>query len=117
MSKLEVGMYVRSKQGNIGKIFLIDETFYDLEEKNGYGVNYVMYVNDIKKSSYNLIDLIEVGDYVNGLEVYETGIFGHNGKTFCRIYGNVAPFYNEDIKSIVTKESFKSVEYEVANDS
>ena len=57
--------------------------------------------------------VLKVGDYVNGLQVYETGTFGHNGKTFCRLYGNVAPFYEDDIKSIVTKEQFESMEYKV----
>ena len=108
--KLDVGMYVRTEKGKIDKIIGFDGALILFLYDFVYG-----YIdeNDIIKASHNIIDLIEVGDYVNGLEVYETGIFGHNGKTFCRLYGNVAPFYNEDVKSIVTKEHFKDSEYVV----
>ena len=129
--KLEVGMYVRTDTGIIEKINQI----YDRHATdnivvwlNGFGDGRSVFVDDFeevkyqsinargfikKEPSYRIIDLIEVGDYVNGLQVYETGIFGHNGKTFCRLYGNVAPFYNEDIKSIVTKEQFQKMEYRI----
>ena len=114
--KLEVGMYVRTDMGDISKIksiwenervFFENKVDIDWFTSDSFGISYLKKC----KARHNIMDLIEVGDYVNGLEVYETGIFGHNGKTFCRIYGNVAPFYNEDIKSIVTKEQFKANEY------
>mgnify|MGYP000416318378 FL=1 len=67
--KLEVGMYVRTKDGyvsqyryydttNMGKLLCIplsNRTFANIE--------------DIIKASHNIIDLIEVGDYVNGYYV------------------------------------------------
>ena len=69
--KLEVGMYVRTKDGyvsqyryydttNMGKLLCIplsNRTFANIE--------------DIIKASHNIIDLIEVGDYVNGLKVID----------------------------------------------
>lgn len=111
--KLEVGMYVRTKRGTFDRFITSHKneslTWYTFEDRG----NITNPENYIIKASHNIIDLIEVGDYVNGLQVYETGTFGHNGKTFCRLYGNVAPFYEEDIKSIVTKEMFANAEYKV----
>lgn len=58
----------------------------------------------------NLIDLIEAGDYVNGYKVD----FIQNGYV---VFNNNHPdkinIYPKDIKSIVTKEKFNSVKYEV----
>lgn len=57
------------------------------------------------KFSSNLIDLIKVGDYVNGVEVIEI----KNNK----IYFNDYLEEPENIESIVTKEQFDSMKYEV----
>ena len=121
--EINVDDYVRDKNGRIGKVFdITNEPSVDIgigimPEANAVWIdkdkiNY-LYQEDITKHSKDIIDLIEVGDYVNGLEVYETGIFGHNGKKFCRIYGNVAPFYNEYIKSVLTKEQFEANAYTI----
>lgn len=61
----------------------------------------------IIKSSPNIIDLIEVGDYVNGNKVDAKGnkyVIFYDGD------GDIEVFEN-DIKSIVTKEQFKEMEY------
>ena len=67
----------------------------------------------IKKSSPNIIDLIEVGDYVNGYKVLNVLDFNDNSKMISleKIYDN--KIAEEDIKSIVTKEQFESMEYKV----
>ena len=83
---------------------------------------------DIIKHSKNIIDLIEVGDYVNGelvvdiFEFYETlddGTEKYCGRKLLTQY-RMAQFkgtdskyyiYQNDIQSIVTKEQFKSMEY------
>ena len=78
----------------------------------------------IVKASHNIIDLIEVGDYVNGYPVaYITDLGNEFGKrlsfgdetcvvaskfNFDKVY-----IYKEDIKSIVTKEQFESMEYKI----
>ena len=115
--KIEKGMYVRTNEGYIAKIKEIEANErLHLHLKAIYTDNYkidMVLEDEILKASHNIIDLIEVGDYVKGLQVYETGTFGHNGKSFCRLYGNVAPFYEEDIKTIITKEQFESMQYEV----
>lgn len=74
-------------------------------------------INQVIKSNPNIIDLIEVGDYVNGNRVdftnsnnrlsYEDKCIGfYDGD------GDITLF-EKDIKSIVTKEQFESMNYEV----
>lgn len=105
--KLEVGMYVRTNRGYIDKIKKIfeegDKVF--CTEKEG-----IHFTELIAKASHNIIDLIEVGDYVNGNEVvYSTLKDGGN----IVIYKTGFCANNEEIKSIVTKEQFESMSYKV----
>ena len=64
---MRVGDYVRTKKGLIGKIIDINlgdfQTRYELDNSDEF---HYEYRNDIIKSSPNIIDLIEIGDYVNG---------------------------------------------------
>lgn len=115
--KLEVGMYVRTKLGEITKIIDIRRPINadilifssNLKEMflNELGLN-------ILKSSYNLIDLIEVGDYVNDSKVIEV-YFDVEEEKYIRIDkaqdGLKTILRNNDIKSIVTKEQFESMKY------
>ena len=121
--KLEEGMYVRTDLGNIGKI--VEEythqnykvSYPEPQEwvlDTGYILNEaMMYQNEeIIKSSYNLIDLIEVGDYVNGFyveDVKETFVNVATGSD----YFQSPTIYEEQIKSILTRELFESMKYEV----
>ena len=64
-----------------------------------------------KEPSYDVIDLIEVGDYVNGVEVEEI-----NDKEIMLVDTHLwidKEVANRLIESIVTKEQFDSVKYEV----
>lgn len=74
--KLEVGMYVRTKWGDIRKIeriwndtdFNVDKTYYNYNiEEDTLGC--VLNEDIIKEPSFNIIDLIEAEDYVNGSKV------------------------------------------------
>lgn len=130
--ELKEGMYVRTNDGFIDKVIIdykgccnnpncnckhvsCEKNYYD-EEK-------------IIKTSYNLIDLIEEGDYVNGYKVLEicTGNFELNNPLNVKalklefikedINPNI-PFFkrynfitNSEIKSIITKEQFDSMKY------
>ena len=76
--------------------------------------------NTITKSSPDIIDLIEVGDYVNGYLVYKIKencvMVGY--KCFKTEFNNEEDFlyqtiYANEIKSIVTKEMFANAEYRV----
>ena len=128
---MKVNDYVRTEAGDIGKI--ISEGIVDfLNKRHIYrNFNELKKDKDIIKSSPNIIDLIETEDYVNGYKVLEIceGNFEsnnpHNVKALKlefieqNINPNI-PFFkryifilNEDIKSIVTKERFKSMEYKV----
>ena len=111
--KLEVGMYVRTING---KIWIITSQ----KAISGHR-------KDIIKASYNIIDLIEVGDYLNGFKVskierYDTNtIIKIGNSTFNVLEGEkiYTPSYDnnngyekiEKLKSIVTKEQFESIKY------
>ena len=73
-------------------------------------------ISDITKHSPNLIDLIEVGDYINGHKIVSE-IWGEDDNDlYFEIEGSYhkATYIGEkDIKSIVTKEQFKNIEYEM----
>lgn len=117
MNKLNVGDYVRIKNSGINKITSILDNEIRFDEKpifsDGECIGYKWcYKEDIIKSSPNIIDLIEVGDYVNGCWINEI----KDGKPYHEDYND--PFYsyyieNEDIKSVVTKEQFENISYKV----
>ena len=94
--KLEIGMYVRTKNGKIW-------TINSQQAISGHR-------KDIINASYNIIDLLEVGDYVNGEKV----MLNNDGNIKIGTTRDNIVFNNEKfIKSIVTKEQFESVQYEV----
>lgn len=65
-------------------------------------------VSAVDNFSDNPIDLIEIGDYVNGYRV--TYVYPNLIKVDSTDIGEIHP---HDIKSIITKEQFNSVKYEV----
>ena len=127
---MKVGDYVRTEDGHIDKIVKISD-----EMKSGRTIKVQIGEKDIIggyedfvdwfspshfiKSSPDIIDLIEVGDYVNGKKVLNVAIdyifdyseeikivyFDKDKKDY--IYSKV------DIKSIVTKEQFSQMEYKI----
>ena len=125
--ELKEGMYVRTKEGLIDKVIIDYKGCCNCINCNCINCN-CKHVScehnyydekDIIKSSDNLIDLIEVGDYVNGYLVkdidYAFDDVVMNNKNARRV-----PYidcdknnYIDDIKSIVTKEQFAFVKYEV----
>ena len=109
--ELEIGMYVRTDNGIIGKIYEKIGDMFTYKDNNRDYITYGLLHTEIIKSSYNIIDLIEVGDYVNGGQVRE------KTKEYIRISGGKHLWEylekEEDIKSIVTKEQFESMSYKV----
>lgn len=124
--ELKVGMYVmtndRMKIGQI-KGFC---TCAMCEERGFYEpiIDGDIIITDYDKSQGfhgykfydNPIDLIEAGDYVNGKRVYNISIV--DGLKYLDVevedYLSDTPFINADqIMSIVTKEQFDSMKYEV----
>jgi len=119
---MKIGDYVRTDTGQIGKItyFEGDMVRVDCDKFITYKSNH----NEITKISPNIIDLIEVGDYVNGLKVTNVGGTYHGRKDkaiycdYCenKETGKWTMIYDDEIKSIVTKEMYSSVEYRVETD-
>lgn len=102
--KLEVGMYVRTLNG-IAKIDKIQDNV--MKDTKGY-----LHYGDFVKASYNIIDILEEGDYVNGSWVNEIV----DGKPIHKDYND--PYYsfgweNEDIKSVITHEQMEQMAYKV----
>ena len=113
--ELKEGMYVRTEDGEISKIEWF--TLQIWEGDNTTEANFwlenkqrLMYPLDKFKASHNIIDLIEVGDYVNGRKVTLK-----TDNDYIEVdYGeNIDGYHNKDIKSIVTKEQFESICYKV----
>ncbi len=116
--KLEVGMYVRLVNDVedivvINKIANVFETTI-LTENNGsiYQGEYTK--ENVVKASYDIIDLIKVGDYVNGREVIDIKL--KCDETIKCLITHGYDITNEMIKSIVTKEMFSSMEYRLGDD-
>ena len=122
--EIQVGEYVKSTDGFIAKVEEIDEDFIDFDSPIiiGYDGLCSYFGRDqlhfIAKHSFNIIDLIEEGDYINGNSVLSigltyltTGIEKHFKVVDCHGYLDILK--QNDIKSIVTKEQFKAMEYEV----
>ena len=126
--ELEKGMYIRFN-GFISKIGHINTSgkgnkYVQFKQPNGLLAS-TRYEN-IDKASFNIIDLIEVGDYVNGNKVTKLGfdkLLLHCKTIEChqedlsRGYEGVTFVYtNNDITDIVTKEQFNSMKYVVERD-
>lgn len=127
--KLEVGIYIRTKNGNIRKIVevtdtkfveepdcYVDKVLINIEQNPIEDTIYMenwLFNEEIVKSSPNIIDLIEVGDMVNSLIVAKISEDNETKKKYINLYGSLCEWENEDIKSIVTKEQFSQMEYKV----
>lgn len=116
--KLEEGMYVRTKNGMVAKIVSKEDVSGSLHRKEivfilDNGNKLALNSKKVIKTSENIIDLIMVGDYVNGLLVTRICVDEETEKKYLNMYGSLSEWENEDIKSVVTKELFDSVKYEV----
>ena len=109
---MKVGDYVRTLDGYIDKTTDIRlqtkytkyNTLY-FENKIGEKLFTDEELKEMKSSS-NIIDLIEIGDYVNGYEVTSKDQFLG--------FGNHDWYMtNDEIKSIVTHEQFSQMEYRI----
>lgn len=119
--KLEAGMYVRykpllsSKYVKINKIKEIEEKenclHIWLEDKDLITEKYLI------KASYNIIDLIEVGDYVNGKKVIDTFtdyIFDYSEEFKVIRFSETDILHDvKHIKLIVTHEQMEQMAYKV----
>ena len=94
-NKIKINEYVRTKKG---KIF-----------QYGKGRVYLGKDNAIVNHSKDLIDLIEVGDYVNGERILDiTGDYIHTNETDHNRF-----YLAKHIKTILTKELYEANCYTV----
>lgn len=125
MEEIQVGEYVRIKNGLIGQFYNIEEGYdgniiVNFEEFAYEYEDVKQFYEDILKHSKDIIDLIEVGDIVNGEKVI--GIFEiYNneeliiGKRILTEYrkaqytglNNNYYLYETDIKTILTHEQYE----------
>lgn len=112
---MEVGDYVRTKNGGIGKVvdrYEVNDYYKVVVDiRNGFIEKHKehLFKKYIKVSSPNIIDLIEVGDIIInqlGEIIIPNGSNIDELKDYWKICKN-------PIKSILTKEQFESMEYKV----
>ena len=132
--EIEVGEYVRTDKGEIAKVTSVaKETLGETLGANEYRsigfCNTEPYVyGNIVKHSKQLINLIEVGDLVNGYRVLDIKKIVEDIEAFKTIYSkeeiSICVFINEagayyidirdtDIKTILTKEQYLANCYKV----
>lgn len=112
---IEVGEYVRLKNGLIGQFYNIEEGYDGNVQINfeEFGYEYEdigQFYNDIKLHSKILSEVVCVGDYVNGKKIHKID----KGENYCYLYyGNCKTFVNYQIETILTKELYQSNCYTV----
>lgn len=122
--ELKKGMYIRSKD-KAGNQFI--RKIVDLPEDTRYGsivvnkdIHNVLWVSkkNVLKASFNLINLIEVGDYVNRYCVLDFETLATGEKAII-VDGLISYGWGQgvipanEVKDIVTKEQFDNDKYEV----
>ena len=118
--KIEVNEYVRTKRGiaKVLEVKIVQTKMYGKHD-TAYLIDKCprMYITETEfiKHSFNLIDLIEVGDYVNGYIVLDKYLFAGempvletsgdetNAKCLCE----------KDIQSILTHEQMEANAYKI----
>lgn len=123
---MKVGDYVRTKWGTIAQINEClgkdvgykNMEHYEVDRLIGLYNDFILYENNIKKSNPEIIYLVEVGDYINGVEVINLadGIhleFANNVSYVDVGLSTYRDGHIEGIKSIVTHEQFESMQYKV----
>lgn len=103
--------YARINTGQIVKIIGIKENEVDKK-----AIYFNIYNEDwcnsaaVENFSENIIDLIEVGDYVNGKRIHKID----KGQNYCYLYyGNCKTFVDYQIKTILTKEQYMQNCYKI----
>ena len=116
--KLKVGQFARLKSGYICKIININD-FREPNMKYGVEANYlkdVMFIgdDDVVKASYSIIDILEIGDYVNGYPICEIVEYEIDTRAIVINDDNKSIIWkNQDIKSVITHEQMEQMAYKV----
>ena len=119
--ELKENMYVRNCYGRIAKIEYIEDntaycdnwlyqsyedhiTFINLDDEDD--------IDEILKTSYNIIDILEVGDYVNGREVVDIFYDANDDVMDVCVLGSIV-YDNNEVKSVITHEQMEQMAYKV----
>ena len=116
METLSAGMYIRTKDGYISQYKYYDTTnigkLLCIPLSNGTFAN----IENIKKFSYNIIDLLEVGDIIatNNLCGQITKIDKEHDRIWTTCHdGEYCS--SDDIKEVLTREQFKASSYRIGD--
>ena len=119
MNNLKPNMYIRTKEGKIDKVLEINTE--DFEEPTvrlaSYPIGMYQGMFEYKKASFDIIDLIEEGDilkYVYDNKECVSKVLDRGSKMLLVTAHLEVSLGLVDIISIVTKEQFKSISYEVS---
>ena len=124
---IEVNEYVRINMDNrncigIGRVSrIVNETIY-VNMNNKYNLPVSFQIDKITKHSKQLIDLIEVGDYVNGREVKHLAMFEGFPDYPKLIFVDETHLIlddtceNDEIQTILTKERYMANCYKVGGE-
>ena len=122
--KLEVGQFARLKSGYIVKVLNVKDDWIETDTKFITRT----FPKDFVKASYNIIDILEVGDYANGYyisKIWEKDEITHyvNETPIKRkereiviqapSYGGIEILKNKNIKSVITHEQMEQMAYKV----
>lgn len=114
---MEIGEYIRSKDGLIGKVEQIGNSLFWIENGTAFSLQ-----DKSIKHSKNIIDLIEVGDIVNGYKILEIADSIYENSKRILIYKSEKEKYErwiyiqqyngkihtqDDIYLILTREQFE----------
>lgn len=124
--KLEVGMYIRTKDGIIDKV-IIDYNGHcanpNCKHKHISCAKNYYDEDNVVKASYSIIDILEKGDYVNGSEIldfkYEFIEENDNFTNFavvtenCYLENTDSWIIEKNIKSVITHEQMEQMAYKV----
>lgn len=122
MEKINIGMYVRTKDGYISQYKYYDTTNAYMEKllciplSNGTFAN----IEDIVKASHNIIDLIEVGDVIIDKEGHKYAInyefetdYNDEYKSYEITIDDYITLFLKDGLSIVTHEQMEQMSYKI----
>ena len=126
METLNVGMYIRTKDGIIDKV-IIDYNGHcanpNCKHKHISCAKNYYDEDNVVKASYSIIDILEKGDYVNGSEIldfkYEFIEENDNFTNFavvtenCYLENTDSWIIEKDIKSVITHEQIEQMAYKV----
>lgn len=112
--ELKENMYIRTKDGYIDKILKLNESYVKgVSQKDDF---YAYDIDNIVKASYNIIDILEVGDYVNGKKIINVileDICGNEILDNQHIFTKDGEIFENEIETIVTHEQMEQMAFKV----